>query len=703
MRSTLLAASVLVVASAASCAANARELAWVRFDGGKKSYAGRPYLWLGDGDIALTVDVKPSAGHVLELLWGSKKDSRDATATINGQTAAVRGGGYDGFRWLAVSLPDKVAGGRYEIVLKRASGTPGFIAAARLVPKDAAGSNAAPKKGAHKITCKATARPRPAAGTKAPVFPEMQKVWNTPAAPPARPHPDKSVEAAFRKAELHGRQANEQFFRCRKFVDGWLAQADKKTGLIPRNLSRHRDVWNAKDSAADNYPYMVLTAALTDRKLFDGRMLDMLRTETKLTSRIGRMPDTWSFSKQAFASSKPNLGSIIFGASEYVKDGLLPLTEWLGPSPWSQRMIGIVDDIFANAKIDTPYGKLPSKNIEVNGEMLQSLSRIYWMTGDKKYLGWAIILGDYYLLGDHHPTKNLKSLRLRDHGCEITDGLAELYVTLSVARPDKAKAYRDPIHVMFDRILEVGTNEHGMMYDTMNPKTGSHSRGLCDTWGYNYNGIYAVYMVDKTPKYRAAVRKVLSNLNPHYKDHPWRGADSYADSIEGAICLFNRERIATVEDWLDSEIKDMWRPQRPDGVVEGWHGDGNSARTSIMYALFKTQGLHLRPWRADVRIGAVMHGKGEDKKLCISLIAEKAWSGKIIFDRPRHKVQMHLPIDYPRINQFPEWFAPGAKTRWTVSGMAGDAQKSFTGAQLQTGIAIELKGGAEMRLIVSPG
>jgi len=119
-----------------------------------------------------------------------------------------------------------------------------------------------------------------------------------------------------------------------------------------------------------------------------------------------------------------------------------------------------------------------------------------------------------------------------------------------------------------------------------------------------------------------------------------------------------------------------------------------------MYALLKTQGLHLRPWRKDVRLGAVMHGKG--KKHCISLIAAEAWSGKIIFDRPRHKVQMHLPIDYPRINQFPEWFAPGAKTRWTVSGMAADAKKPFTGAQLQAGIAIELKGGAEMRLIVSP-
>ncbi len=688
-------AALSVLAMISTLAFGADELAWIRFDNASQTHAGMKYFWLGDGDITLTVDVKPASGRVLELLWGSKNDTRSGTLNVAGKSIEIRGGGYDGFRWTAATLPDKVAGDKYVIVLKRAGGKPGFIAAARLVDKAAAGSKNPPKKGAGKITCKATARPRPTPGTpRGPAFPEMQKVWST-AAVPAKPNADKAIEAAFVKAEINARQANEQFFRCRKFVDGWLATADEKTGLISRNLGRHRDIWNAKDSAADNYPYMVLTAALTDRKLFDGRMLDMLRTETKLTCRIGRLPDTWSFSKQAFASDKPNLDSIIFGGSEYVKDGLLPLTEWLGKSPWSERMIGILDDIFANAKIDTPYGKIPSKNIEVNGEMLQSLSRVYWMTSDKKYLEWAIRLGDYYLLGDQHPTKNLTSLRLRDHGCEITDGLAELYVTVSVARPEKAKAYRKPIHEMFDRILEVGANQHGMMYDTINPKTGSHSKGLCDTWGYNYNGIYAVYMVDKTPAYRAAVRKVLSNLNPHYKEHRWRGADSYADSIEGAICLFNRERVDTVEDWLDSEIKDMWRPQRPDGVVEGWHGDGNSARTSIMYALFKTQGTHVRPWRKDVRIGAVT--LGADKKLYISLIADEDWSGRILFDRARHKVQMHLPIDYTRINQFPEWFAPATKSSWTVSPGG-----SFSGRQLHDGMNIKLKGGIETRLIVSP-
>lgn len=71
----------------------------------------------------------------------------------------------------------------------------------------------------------------------------------------------------------------------------------------------------------------------------------MLRTETALTSRIGRLPDTCSFSKQGFAETRIDTAAIMFGGSEYVKDGLMPITELLGVTPWRARMIGIVDDL----------------------------------------------------------------------------------------------------------------------------------------------------------------------------------------------------------------------------------------------------------------------------------------------------------------------------------------------------------------------
>ena len=502
------------------------------------------------------------------------------------------------------------------------------------------------------------------------------------------------LDTLFGQARQNGKRANDQLVRCRRFVAGWLAHADQVTGLIPRNLTRGRDIWNARDSAADNYPFMVLTAALTDRELFTGRMLDILHTETRLTNRVDRLPDTWSFSRQSFQSEQPDMPSILFGSSEYVKDGLLPLTEWLGPSPWSERMLGIVDDIWKHALVETPYGKIPSENVEVNGEMLQVLSRLYWMTGEQKYLEYALRLGDYYLLGGHHPTRDFETLKLRDHGCEITSGLAELYVAVHFAQPEKKAAYQELIHEMFDRILTVGRDPHGMLYDKINPKTGENSSKICDTWGYNYNGIYSVYLIDGTEAYRDAVRKVLSNLEEHISEFDWGSADEYADSIEGAINLYNREPVASAARWIDSEIEDMWSGQQPDGVIEGWHGDGNVARTAIMYALWKSQGVRVEPWRPDVRCGAVRHGEA----VYVSLSAEEPYSGRLIFDRSRHRVDMQLPIDYPRINQFPEWFTVEEDHRYVVS--RDEVDNVHSGRDLLKGLPVELSAGGELRLVV---
>jgi len=510
--------------------------------------------------------------------------------------------------------------------------------------------------------------------------------------------PAKVDDQVFQQAAANGRLAREGFVRCRNFVRGWLQYADPRTTLIPRNLDRNKDIWNAEDSAADNYPFMVLTAALTDKALFEGRMRDMLRIETQITSRINRLPDAYSFSKQGFLEAEPNLERIIFGSSEYVKDGLLPLTEWLGPSPWSERMTGIIEDMWQQALIQTPYGPIVSINQEVNGEMLQTLSRVYWMTGDAKYLNWAVRLGDYYLLDRHHPTNDEEVLRLRDHGCEIVSGLCELYATVNFAMPAKRAAYRKPIHDMLERILQAGVNEHGMFYNSINPRKATHDRGLADTWGYNLNAYYTVYMIDKTEAFRQAVVRALANLKNFYSSgtYNWGGSDDYADSIEGAINLYNREPIPSVAEWMDSEIRIMWNMQKADGIIEGWHGDGNFARTTIMYCLWKTMGLTISPWREDVVFGAVYDEDG----LKISISSEMPWDGKLVFDTPRHRTIMKLPLDWPRINQFPEWFTVEGQRRYMVHDLTYNSKTAYTGKQLADGIDIHTDQSAEKYLLV---
>lgn len=513
-------------------------------------------------------------------------------------------------------------------------------------------------------------------------------------------HSTTETQIIFDRAEMNGKLANEGFNRCAKYVHGWLELSDPVTGLIPRNIidKTSKDIWNAKDCAADNYPFMVLTAALLDLDLYNGKMREMLDTESKLTPRIGALPDTYSFSKKGFANKNVVLNDIIFGSAEYVKDGLIPLTEWLGPSPWSERMISIVDDMLKNAPVKTPYGNIISDNPEVNGDMLQSLSRIYWITGDKKYLDQAIRIGDYYLLGKNHPTRNFKVLRLRDHGCEIVSGLCELYAAVSYADPLKKEDYKAPLYEMLDRILETGRNNDGLFYNSVNPVKGIPTNGgIADNFGYILNGFYTVYLLDRIEKYREPVLKALSVLNEKYRNFPWEGAssDGYADAIEGALNLYAREGVPSAAQWINSEIKVMWNKQQQSGIIEGWHGDGNFARTTIMYCLWKTQGTYVNPWRQDIDIGAVQ----EDSLLYLTISAAEDWDGLLMFDKKRHSENMHLPEDWPRINQFPEYFTVDIDKYYEIS--TGNDQGALKpGSEIREGYPVKVRKGTSLKLII---
>jgi len=510
---------------------------------------------------------------------------------------------------------------------------------------------------------------------------------------------DHDNEQDFTKAPENGYTANEGFKRCIQYRDAWLEYADPSTGLIPRNISRNKDIWNTQDAAADNYPFMVLTSAILDTDMYRGRMLDILNSEKQLTSRLGALPDTWSFIKQDFLVDSINMNQIIFGTSEYIKDGLLPLMEYLGNTPWNDRMISMLDDMNEHVDVVTTihgrYGYAPLD--EVNGELLQALSRIYWMTGNENYLDWAYSIGDFYLTEEQLPT-NQDYLRLRDHGCEIISGLCELYVTANFTNEDKKNIYQPLIHKMLDRILDVGRNERGMFYNAINPTTGEIiEEQIADTWGYTLNGYYSVYLVDGIESYKSAVLKAMDNIQ-HYKNHPWEGesADGYADAIESALNLYNRLPSDSVADWIDSEMHVMWGKQREDGIIEGWHGDGNFARTTIMYCLWKTQGMTIEPWRDDVVFGAVER----DSKLMFIIKSGKAWKGKIKFDFQRHKSALNLPLDYPRINQFPEWFTVTEGRQYKLLGLSNRLSESYSGEDLINGIEISIDPEKEHKFVL---
>jgi hypothetical protein len=479
-----------------------------------------------------------------------------------------------------------------------------------------------------------------------------------------------AYDTSWIQVEQNAKQSQRAIQFCRRYAHGWLAHADPSSGLIPRNLTGDA-YWNAKDAAADNYPFMVLTAEVTDDHYLKEIVREILAQEGKLTNRLDSLPDDFLFATQKFRTETPNLDDIIFGAAEYAKDGLMPISEWIGPSPWLDRMKQLTQDVFKHAAYETPAGKIPSQDAEVVGDLLQVTSRLYWMTGDEDYKAWAFRQADQYLL--HSNLLDRDKIVLRDHGSEIIGGLSEACFLASYEDPERWQRYRPRIRAILDRILEVGTNPDGLLFNAINPRTGEVlSKGLADTWGYIYNAYLTIASIDNEPRYREAAARALSNIHK-YKDYDWENgsADGYADSIESAINLFNRLPIESASRWVDYSMEFIFSKQRYDGILEGWHGDGNSARTSLLWALQKTQGITASPWRDDLRLGAVL---GPDGSLQVFLASDWPWSGKLRFDRPRHRSQIYLPMDYPRINQFPEWSTFGATQKYEVRVGEGPAR-----------------------------
>lgn len=140
----------------------------------------------------------------------------------------------------------------------------------------------------------------------------------------------------------------------------------------------------------------------------------------------------------------------------------------------------------------------------------------------------------------------------------------------------------------------------------------------------------------------------------------------------------------------------MWGKQQESGIIEGWHGDGNFARTTIMYCLWNTGGVYLSPWREDLNIGGVFR----NNTLYLTITSPSDWKGSIMFDRKRHSDYMHLPLDWPRINQFPEYFTAEKGKNYTVQTNISDKDIVISGENLQKGLPVKLKEGKTLKMIV---
>ncbi len=460
---------------------------------------------------------------------------------------------------------------------------------------------------------------------------------------------------------------------------------DKGSGRYPKAL------WNYDDTAADTYPFLFWAAWFTDFELINGPILGVLEAEQRLCNHLNRIPtaiDPVTLTKDI--KSKDDL---IFAASEYVKDGLIPIIEVAGTdNPWFKRMLDIEDDIWKHADIKTPYGNIPTENLEANGEQIQALVRLFTATGDKKYLDWAERIADHYLLpGDFVPK------RLRDHGCEIIGGLGLLLAVQSVHHPEKFRVHLPLAQRMLDEVLKRGTNDDGFMFNSIG------GGDLSDGWGYNYVAYLCHDLATGMDRYRAAVEKPLQNLSkPQYQGIDWseKAMDGIADSTEGALYLINRLPVPEATAWLDREvaaqITHLDEPVATGRLWSTYKLESNGVRTALQHAMMHTRGSIARPWRSDLILGASQSDGG----LTVVMKADKPWTGILVIDRPRHRMDLRFSKDWPRMNSMPEWFTAEPDTDYTVKDSANIEVVTLKGAALHAGLPVTLEAGVEKVLII---
>ena len=473
----------------------------------------------------------------------------------------------------------------------------------------------------------------------------------------------------FGAAKLGGILAAEAQIRARRVLERWRGRIDPETGLLPKGTAANDRMWDYADAGADLFPHLLIAAHLLTPEDV-APLIGVIAAER----RLGGAGVPWNVDLVTDAQD-PRPRDRVYGAVEYAKDGLLPLTERLGPGPWLGRMQEIMQAVDEQSAVKTRFGSIPSQEGEVNGQALQVYARLYWVTGDARYQRAAGRIARAYLdlaLPDTGwiPTRswdfsrersNTAVAQFRDHGNEVVAGLVEYHlIETALGRPEVAD-HRRRIREMLDRLLLVGRDGDGMWRSAIDIKTGAALKDtLSDNWGY----IYAAYLTqalieDRWPggdpmvadRYRAAAREGLVGAS-RLDLYPWQGAeqDGYADTFESALYLLNSVDVPEAARWTDRQAGTLFGAQADDGRVEDRYLDGNFVRTALLYAAWQSSGTRLTPWSASATVGAIRDGAC----LAVLINAGQAWQGRLVFDQPRHAAFLKLPVNYPRLNAWPE-------------------------------------------------
>lgn len=504
---------------------------------------------------------------------------------------------------------------------------------------------------------------------------------------------DVDLSALARSAAERANLTQPVVRRSRAWLTEELNHIDPTSGLLIDALNPAA-AWTTQDTAADIYPYLVWSAYLLNPSAFTGqsrRALDFERSRTVVPA-----SGSLAYSFDTRTQSRIDWGAfwLIFGSGEYVKDGLTPIVELVGRGPWADRMQELELDSFRYGQWNTPAGTLPWDNLELSGDHMQSLPRLYAMTRDPRYRDYAERIAQHYLVNDNYRPANL-----RDHSCEIIGGFALLYAVERQENAPVAARYEVLLRNMIDHIVTYGLTAEGLMPDTIDTNVRSPvpaARGtLSDNWGQNYVAflIYAQYA--NQPRYYEYIDRALRSLgDPAFDDYPWQDTniDGLADSVEGAIYLLAYRDVPEAERWLDAQVAHL--------AARPWGADkygANSNRTALLYVRARTRGTWVWPARDDVAWGAAQ----ARNSVVVSVRAEGAWEGRVTFDSPRYRDTLGFACDYPRMNYMPAYFVADPMACYRVTRLNGSATpEEVTGARLIEGYALSVPAGGRVDLAV---
>ncbi len=501
-------------------------------------------------------------------------------------------------------------------------------------------------------------------------------------------------------ARVRGKIFEESGTGARRLLKGWYQfKRDPATDLY----SRGRE-WNYQDEAADHYGSMVPTAYFVDTPAITkgGTLHRTLMQSIELCSTASGIPAPYDLRKKVKLDPGPGKeAQLVFGASEWCKDGLIRIVEVMGrDNDWYKELERLASAIMVWMDRDSVERDVSQHDItEIHGNMLQTLGRLYAMSGDEKYLRWAEAIGDQYLLVD--PIQKIKKVGLTDHGNETVVGLGELFVLECQLKRPKAKQYQPAMRKLLDRILEVGRDpQTGLWYYAVDLVTGEKEIHPTLTpphaWGYV---LFACENYDRGTgenRYRAAIEKPVFWF---LRQRPiWRHWDHWSDSYESMVVLWKRypqwPRVFSWLQFMTERHRSCWMEEY--GPYSGDHDDGSTARRLALHMNLASQGVRTIPYVERLRLGA-FEKNGE---LFLHAEADVPWSGRLCFDRPRSEYPA-ARIDWARINETQEWYTVRPQLRYRLVIDDG-APLTLSGKQLIEGVTVELKPGKSRRIRVSP-